>query len=174
MSPSTRLQCRFRRLPDSADCVGQHLCGFSDVAVGSFAGRGLLRCVTGIGDPLTYRIIGCAMAVHRKLGPGFLEAPYQQALAVEFERQGIPFRREVHYPIDYDDVRLKATYRPDFVCFDQVIVELKAHPEPLRASRYQVVNYLKVSGHAVGLLLNFGTASLGYQRFINSRPAESA
>jgi GxxExxY protein len=77
-------------------------------------------------DPRTYAIIGAAMEVHRQLGHGFLEAVYQEAMTIEMGLAKIPFRREVDLPVVYKDQTLKAFYRTDFVCFDQVIVELKA------------------------------------------------
>lgn len=127
-------------------------------------------------DPRTYAIIGCAMAVHRKLGTGFLEAVYQQALEVEFARTNLPYRREVPFDIEYEGVLLKAKYRADFVCFDSVLVELKAELGFALASERQVVNYLRVSGLGTGLLLNFGMPSLEYRRYIytHSDQPESA
>lgn len=76
-------------------------------------------------DPRTYAIIGAAMEVHRQLGCGFLEPVYQEALALEFSKRGIPFRREVTLPIYYNGVRLNTPYRVDFICFEEVAVELK-------------------------------------------------
>ncbi|HUR63284.1 MAG TPA: GxxExxY protein [Candidatus Thermoplasmatota archaeon] len=120
-------------------------------------------------DPRTYRIIGCAMAVHRKLGSGFLEAAYHQALAIEFGLQGVPFQREVPFAIFYEGRRLETEYRADFVCFGEVLVELKAHLGLGLPDTAQVVNYLKASGLEVGLLLNFGLGSLEHRRFVQSR-----
>jgi GxxExxY protein len=74
-------------------------------------------------DPRTYAIIGAAIEVHRELGHGFLEAVYQEALALEFERCEIPFQREVELPISYEGKQLLCSYRADFVCFEEVIVE---------------------------------------------------
>src|SRR5688572_5931909 len=92
-------------------------------------------------DPRTYAIIGCAMAVHRKLGHGLLEAAYQEALAVEFERQNVPFQREVAFDIVYEGVQLQAKYRGDFVCFAEVLVELKAQLGVGIPETHQMVNY---------------------------------
>lgn len=119
-------------------------------------------------DPRTYAIIGAAMDVHRELGHGFLEPVYQEALALEMERQGIPFRREVQLPIRYKDQQLTATYKADFICYDSVVVELKALNAVGGQEESQVINYLKATGMEVGLLLNFGAPSLYHHRFANS------
>jgi GxxExxY protein len=127
-------------------------------------------------DPRTYRIIGCAMAVHRKLGNGFLEAVYQEALAIQFELDGIPFKREAAFPIMFEGRTLPTKYRADFVCFDEVLVELKAQVGIGLPESYQVVNYLRAANLDVGLLLNFGLPSLEHRRFVFTpkEPAQSA
>ena len=125
-------------------------------------------------DPRTYAINGAAMEVHRQLGCGFLEAVYQEALAVEFSLRGIPFKREVEIPISYKDRRLTTTYRADFVCYDGVITELKALTQTGGVEEAQILNYLRATDYEVGLLLNFGTPSLEYKRFILSKSAKSA
>lgn len=118
-------------------------------------------------DAQTYAIIGAAMKVHRLLGPGHLERPYHEALALELERQGIPTRCEVPFAIHYDGVLLQAKYRADLVCFDRVLVELKANPWIGRTERAQVENYLRCSGLPIALLLNFARTSLEYWRLSN-------
>ena len=108
------------------------------------------------------------MEVHRHLGCGFLEPVYQEALAVEFAKREIPFLREFTLPVFYKEIRLDTPYRADFICFDGVVVELKALAKIGAIEEAQVINYLKASGHEIGLLLNFGT--LEYRRFVFSNP----
>jgi len=120
-------------------------------------------------DPRTYAIIGAAMQVHRHLGCGFLEAVYREALALEFNLRQVPYRREVKLPIFYKSHRLATYYRADFVCYDAVIVELKALAKLGGIEEAQIINYLKATGLETGLLLNFGVASLEYKRFVHSK-----
>ena len=117
-------------------------------------------------DPTTYAIIGGAMVVHREMGPGFLEAVCQEALALEFDERGAPYQREVELPILYKGRQLDTPYRADFICFDSVIVETKALGKLSRVEEAQLINYLKATGHKVGLLLNFGTEKLEHRRFV--------
>jgi GxxExxY protein len=115
-------------------------------------------------DPLTYAIIGAAIEVHRELGCGFLEAVYQEALAIEFAARGIPFCRETALPVRYKQQLLATGYRTDFICFESVLVELKAISQLSGIDDAQVLNYLKATGFSVGLLLNFGAPSLQWKR----------
>jgi GxxExxY protein len=118
------------------------------------------------GDPRTYAIIGAAMAVHGELGCGFLEAVYQEALAIELFHREIPFEREIAVPIYYKGDLLRTSYRVDFLCYGDVIVELKALTKLSSIEQAQILNYLKAANIETGLLLNFGTTSLQYKRFI--------
>lgn len=117
-------------------------------------------------DPRTYAIIGAAMEVHRQLGCGFLEGVYQEALAIELTGRAIPFEREVALTVYYAGTPLNCQYRADFMCYGDVIVELKAVRALTGVDEAQVLHYLKATGKRCGLLLNFGTASLDYKRLV--------
>ncbi len=120
-------------------------------------------------DPKSYAIIGAAMEVHRQLGPGFLEAVYQDALEIEFRLRNIPYKREGILPIFYKGQKLSKFYRVDFVCCDSFMVELKALAKLSPVETAIIINYLNISDLNIGLLLNFGSRSLEYPRFANSR-----
>ena len=121
-------------------------------------------------DPRTYAIIGAAMEVHRQLGGGFLEPVYQEALGIELKARDIPYDREVELPVLCKGQRLACAYRADFICFESVIVELKAVRDLSGVHEAQIINYLKATGFEVGLLLNFGAESLQYKRLVLSPP----
>ena len=108
----------------------------------------------------SYAINGAAFKVYNTLGPGFLEAVYQEALELELKKQGIPFEREKELIIHYDGIELKQTYRADFVCYGHIIVELKAVSELNDSHRSQVYNYLHATGFKLGLLYNFGNSDM--------------
>lgn len=112
----------------------------------------------------TYAIIGAAMEVHSILGSGFLEAVYQEALAIEFERRNIRFTREEKLEIKYKDHTLSKYYESDFICYDIIIVETKAQKEITGIDEAQVINYLKATGFKIGLVINFGAESLESKR----------
>ena len=110
-------------------------------------------------DPLTERIIGCAIEVHRHLGAGLLESAYQTALCVELAMQGIPFDRERVVPLVYKGVSV-GEYRPDLIVERQVVVEVKSvlQFEPVFVA--QILTYLRITGLRRGLLLNFNKSVL--------------
>lgn len=124
-------------------------------------------------DPRTQAIIGAALEVHRHLGSGFLEAVYQEALALEMVARGIPFRREVELPIQYKNTKLATAYKADFVCFDSFVVESKALSRLSGPEESQILHYLRASGLETGLLLNFGSRSLELKRFVFSQSVKS-
>jgi GxxExxY protein len=114
----------------------------------------------------SYAIIGAAMVVHGELRNGFLEVVYQDALAVEFTQRGIPFAREVPLPIFYKGGKLPSTYKADFVCYENVLVETKALARLTTTEEAQVLNYLKITRYSLALLLNFGAKSLEHRRLV--------
>jgi len=117
-------------------------------------------------DPRIYAIIGAAMEVHRQLDCGFAEPIYHEALTLELASRQIPFTSELRFRVSYKERILQKYYRPDFVCFESVIVELKALARLSRLEESQVINYLKITGYKTALLLNFGTRSLEQRRFV--------
>ena len=125
-------------------------------------------------DEQTHAIIGAAMEVHRQLGPGFLEAVYQAALAVEFAQRGIAFKDDIKLPVYYKGILLPCSYEPDFVCFESIIIELKALQAITGIEDAQLLNYLKATRLERGLLFNFGRPSLEFKRLIFSNQRKSA
>jgi GxxExxY protein len=121
-------------------------------------------------DPQTYAIIGAAMEVHRDLGHGFLEAVYQEALALELASQNITFRREVPLTVKYKNQPLACAYKADFICYGQILVELKAIERLGNPEKSQVLNYLNATKFTRALLFNFGSPSLEYQRLVLNHP----
>ena len=104
----------------------------------------------------SYQIMGACFEVYNQKGCGFLEPVYQQCLEIELALQGIPFSAQQELALDYKGHRLRQTYKPDFICFEKIIVELKAASELTDEHRAQVHNYLKATGLKLGLLVNFG------------------
>jgi GxxExxY protein len=112
------------------------------------------------GGELTHKIIGLAMQVHRRLGPGLLESVYERCLCHEFTRAGIAFQRQVSLPMNYDDAVIDCGYLADIVVDNQVILELKSVERTLPLYEAQLLTYLRLSGCHIGLLINFNTVSL--------------
>ena len=104
----------------------------------------------------SYVIQGAIFEVYREMGCGFLEAVYQECLEEEFKLQSIPFVAQRDLLIEYKGKKLRQTYKPDFICFDQIIVEIKALSVLAGEHEAQVLNYLKATGYRLGLLVNFG------------------
>ena len=116
----------------------------------------------------TFNIIGACMNVHQTLGNGFLESVYQEALEKELKRREIPFLKQQRLNIYYGEEKLDKYFIADFVCYDKVILEIKAVSYLGNNLTQQVVNYLKSTKMEVGLLINFGEKSLSWKRFINT------
>ena len=108
------------------------------------------------------------MEVHRELSCGFLEAVYQEALAIEFKMLGLPYEQQKLIEIMYKGKPMDKKYQPDFVCYNEFIVEIKALSGMTGNEEAQVINYLKATQLTIGLLINFGTKSLEYKRLIYS------
>ena len=107
------------------------------------------------------------MEVHKKLGPGFLESVYSEALELEFNRINLPYEREKKLPVYYEDKPLKKYFRADFVCYESIILELKSTKLLIDADFRQTMNNLKATRFKLGLLINFGTPSLTFKRIVN-------
>jgi len=114
----------------------------------------------------TYVIIGACMEVHKNLGNGFLEAVYQEALSIEFTTRNIPFEKEKQLYIYYKDMQLSKRYIADFICYNNIIIELKATESIIKEHVSQLINYLHATNNKIGLLINFGSNSLEYKRII--------
>lgn len=112
-----------------------------------------------------YQIVGCAMEVLNTLGHGLLEKPYENALVVEFQQQGIPYAQQPRFPVIYKSVNV-GEYIPDLIVFDKIIVDAKAIEKIGNNEKAQIINYLKITGLRVGLLLNFKHAKLEWERIV--------
>ncbi len=114
-----------------------------------------------------YAVVGAALEVYWQLGNGFLEPIYQEALAIELGRRGIPFEAKKRLTVRYKGQCLEKKYEADFVCYGQIIVELKSLVGLSGRDLSQLVNYMKATGLRVGLLINFGSSvKLEWKRFI--------
>jgi GxxExxY protein len=119
-------------------------------------------------DELSNKVIGCAIEVHRELGPGLLESTYEQCLAYELSRAKVPFKLQVELPVAYKEIRLDCGYRIDLLVDERVIVELKSVDQLLGIHSAQILTYMKLAGLGVGLLINFNVEVLrkGVRRFV--------
>ena len=104
-----------------------------------------------------YKIYGCIYTVNKKLGPGFLEAVYQEALEIELKRENIPFVSQKELKILYDGIPLKSKYIADIVCYEKIIIEIKAISKINNQHKAQLINYLAATGFRLGLLVNFSS-----------------
>jgi GxxExxY protein len=118
------------------------------------------------GDAQTYEIIGAAMDVYNELGCGFLEGVYREPFAIELVRRGVPFKEEVSLPIDYKGQRLRVSYRVDFICWGEIVIELKALHAIGPLEMAQALNYLRAAGLHRALVLNFGARSFQFKRVV--------
>lgn len=125
-----------------------------------------------IHEEITHKIIGCAMKVHATLGNGFQEVIYQRAMAIEMEKQGLSFSREMEMTIYYEGFDI-GTRRVDFFVEDKIMVELKAIIDLNDSNLNQCRNYLEAYNLPVGLLINFGSNSLQYKRIYNTKHPEA-
>jgi GxxExxY protein len=114
----------------------------------------------------SYKITGALYEVHKELGPGLLEKVYQEALEKELRMQGIPFEREKSFNISYKGEVLEQIYIADFVCYDKIVVELKAVEALLPIHTAQVINYLTITGYKLGLLVNFNARQIKPERIV--------
>lgn len=126
----------------------------------------------------SYKIVGACFEVYNEMGCGFLEPVYQECLEIELGFQGIPFVAQDELALSYRERTLKQKYKPDFICFGKIIVEIKAVSELIDEHRAQVINYLNATGFQLGLLVNFGGyPKLEWERLVlteKKRPAKRA
>jgi GxxExxY protein len=116
----------------------------------------------------SYKIVGACFEVYKENGSGFLEVVYQECLSIEFRRQGIPFLAKPRIELHYKGQKLQQEYEPDFLCFDKIIVEIKAVKQLADEHRAQIINYLKATDKQLGLLVNFGHyPKLEHERYVN-------
>ena len=112
------------------------------------------------GADVTDEVIGLAMRVHTRLGPGLLENAYELCLCHELKQNGMTFRRQVEVPIEYDDIPIDCGYRSDVIVADTVFLEIKSVERLLPLHEAQLLTYLRISRYRIGLLINFNTVSL--------------
>jgi GxxExxY protein len=134
------------------------------------------KTYTASDDPLTYAIIGCAMRVHRELGPGLLESAYEECLSRSMSKSGLSIERQPRVKISYEGTILHREYRPDFVVQDEVVVEVKSVGGFLPVHQAQLLTYMKLAEIESGLLINFNVALLkdGIKRMIMTKAPNGA
>lgn len=116
-----------------------------------------------------YQIVGAAMEVSNQLGCGFLEAVYQEALDIELDERRIPHAPQKRIEISYKGKVLNKEYIADFICHDQIVVEIKAIKMITAIEEAQILNYLKATNLPLGLIINFGTPQLEWKRYVNTK-----
>jgi GxxExxY protein len=122
----------------------------------------------------TYKILGACFEVYKQKGCGFTEPVYQECLAIEFEIQSIPFAAQPKIQLDYKGRILEQFFRPDFICFDKIIVEIKALSDLVEVNKSQTLNYLNATNFELDLLVNFGHyPKLEHKRIANTRTGNS-
>ncbi|MFN7840130.1 MAG: GxxExxY protein [Pirellula sp.] len=115
----------------------------------------------------SYQILSACFEVHNEMGSGFLESVYQECLAIEFQFRSVPYAAQKQLALHYKGKQLESVFIPDFICFETIIVELKALSEFTDKHRGQVHNYLKATGYELGILINFGShPKLEYERIV--------
>lgn len=119
-------------------------------------------------DDLSNRVLGCAIEVHRQLGPGLLESTYEQCLAYELNQTGILFKIQQPLPVAYKEIKLECGYRVDLFVDDRLIIELKSVEQLLKIHEAQLLTYMKLANVRIGLLINFNVHMLkkGIKRFV--------
>ncbi|HDH31620.1 MAG TPA: GxxExxY protein [Candidatus Wolfebacteria bacterium] len=117
-----------------------------------------------------YKIIGAAIEVHKELGPGFLESVYEEAMTIESELKGIPFKTQVNLPVYYKNKKLKKEFVADYIGYEKIVVEFKCISKLTTTEEAQILNYLKATQMKLGLLINFGShGRLEWKRYITTR-----
>lgn len=122
----------------------------------------------------TYKILGACFEVYKQKGCGFIESVYQECLAIEFELQKIPFVAQPKIQLEYKGRILDQFFRPDFICFDKIIVEIKAISDLIEVNKLQTLNYLNATNFELALLINFGHhPKLEHKRIANTQNKDS-
>ncbi len=147
---------------------GSKRCGWSQRSSRPPEAKGIRVAGEIVFKEESYRIVGACFEVYRRMGNGFLEAVYQECLAIEFAKQKIPFEEKPRLWLEYKGQKLRHEYQPDFLCFEQIILEIKAVKRLTGEHRAQLINYLKTTGKQLGLLVNFGAhPKAENERFVN-------